>query len=557
MGLDTVGIGLVVPMLSLITERDPAARYPALGQVTEVMGYPTQAQLIVIAILFVLAIYIIKNTYLAFMTWRQFSFLATVQVDLSQRLFASYIARPYGYHLQRNSAELIRNVISEVALVNTGFTSVLAIIAEGLMVCGIATLLLIMEPVGAIAIVLLLGVAGWTFHRATRRYVLQWGQQRQHHDLLRQQHLMQGLGGIKEVKLLGREDSFLSLFGIHNGIRARVEGRQLTLQTMPRLFLELLVIGGLVALVFATMVRGRDLQTLVPVMGLFGVAAFRLMPSANRILGAVQSVRFVSPGIDVVHAEVHSLTCGPAITSHVAIPFADSIRLDNVSFRYDGAPLPALAEVSLTIPRGTAIGIIGGSGAGKSTLVDIILGLLPPTSGTVLVDGSDISANPRGWQDHVGYVPQSIYLTDDTLRRNVAFGLADEAIDEVAVRRAIHVAQLDDFIRDLPLGLDTIVGERGVRISGGQRQRIGIARALYHDPAVLVLDEATSSLDSATEQDVMDTVRALQGAKTLIIVAHRLNTVEQCDRLLRLKQGRVVEEGSTAQVLRHAIAPTS
>lgn len=554
--LETMGIGLVVPLLGLITDPDPARRYPVLGRVIEALGNPSRERFIITAMLTVLGVYLAKTAYIAFMTWRQFSFLATVQVDLSQRLFASYLARPYSYHLQRNSAELIRNVMSEVALVNTGLTSVLAIIAETMMVVGIAALLVAMEPVGAVSIVLLFGVAGWAFHKATRHWILAWGQARQHHDLVRQQHLMQGLSGVKDVKLLGREASFLALFLAHNGTRARVEGRQLTLQALPRLLLELLVIGGLVALVLATMARGRDLQALIPVMGLFGVAAFRLMPSANRIIGAVQSVRFVGPSIRVVHEEVGAIPVASQSEYQAPLAFNTEIALDLVTFQYEGAAAQALHDVTLRIPRGSSIGIIGGSGAGKSTLVDIILGLLTPSSGAVKVDGVDIRTNSRGWQNHIGYVPQSIYLTDDTLRRNVAFGLADEAIDEVAVRRAIHAAQLDDFIRELPLGLDTVVGERGVRISGGQRQRIGIARALYHDPSVLVLDEATSSLDAATERDVMETVRTLHGAKTLIIVAHRLNTVEQCDRLVRLKRGSIVEEGGTAQVLHRAISPT-
>jgi ABC-type multidrug transport system fused ATPase/permease subunit len=233
-------------------------------------------------------------------------------------------------------------------------------------------------------------------------------------------------------------------------------------------------------------------------------------------------------------------------------PFTTGLELRGVTFRYPTAPRPSLEEVSLVVRRGEAVGFVGPSGAGKSTLVDVILGLFVPDSGTVLVDGEDVHANLRNWQDQVGYVPQAIYLTDDTLRRNVAFGLADRRIHEAAVRRAIRLAQLEEFVDSLPAGLDTVVGERGVRLSGGQRQRIGIARALYHDPSVLVLDEATSSLDTPTEHGVMQSVQALQGTKTVIIVAHRLSTVEYCDRLYRIEAGRLTEQGTFAEVVRQA-----
>ena len=556
MALETLGVGLVVPMLALVTERDFTARYHVLVPVLRFLGNPSQEKFVVIAMLFLVGVYVVKTFYIAFMTWRQYSFLATVQVDLSQRLFAGYLGQPYAFHLRRNSAELIRNVISEVAMVVTGFTSVLVILAEALMVGGICALLLTVAPVGALLIVALFGGAGWAFHRVTRRHIARWGRARLVHDVLRTQHVMQGLGGIKEVKLLGREDSFLAVFRTQNAGRARVEGRQLTLQAMPRLLLELLVIAGTVALIVVTISQGRALQSLVPTIGLFGVAAFRLLPSANRILSSVQSVRFVAPGIRVIHEESRLIEAGIVPRRGQPMPFANAVTLERVTFQYESTAGPALSDVTLSIVHGTSVGFIGSSGAGKSTLVDIILGLLVPTSGTVRVDGVDIQTNPRGWQDQIGYVPQSIFLTDDTLRRNVAFGVPDDKLDEAAVRKAIHAAQLDEFVRELPQGLDTMVGERGVRISGGQRQRIGIARALYHDPTVLVLDEATSSLDTAMEHDVMETVRTLHGTKTLIIVAHRLNTVEQCDRLFRLKRGRIAEEGATADLLRRATAPT-
>ena len=279
------------------------------------------------------------------------------------------------------------------------------------------------------------------------------------------------------------------------------------------------------------------------------VAAFRVMPSANRVLSGIQSVLFSLPAIETLHSQLSLLSPIPAMQQGVPMPFENNLEINQVSFRYPSVEAQSLSGVSLVIPRGTSVGFIGGSGGGKSTLVDIILGLLTPASGTVRVDGLDIQASLRGWQDQIGYVPQSIYLTDDTLRRNIAFGLSADKIDEAAVLRTIRAAQLEQFVADLPKGLDTMVGERGICLSGGQRQRIGIARALYHNPAMLVLDEATSALDSATERAVMQAVSALKGNKTIIIVAHRLSTVEHCDRLYQLEMGRVVKEGSACEML--------
>jgi len=289
----------------------------------------------------------------------------------------------------------------------------------------------------------------------------------------------------------------------------------------------------------------------VPVLGLFAAAAFRVMPSINRLLMATQTLIFNRSIIAAVYRDFQ--LDAPDLGNHVKnSPFANSLELHDVSFQYPTAARASLQNVSLVVRRGEAVGFVGPSGAGKSTLVDVILGLFAPTAGEVRVDGRNIQENLRNWQNQIGYVPQSIYLTDDTLRRNVAFGLSDENIDDKLVAEAIRLAQLDAFVESLPDRLETVVGERGVRLSGGQRQRIGIARALYHNPSVLVLDEATSSLDTPTEHGVMQAVQALQGTKTVIIVAHRLSTVEYCDRLYRIEDSRITEEGTFAEVVKPA-----
>jgi ABC-type multidrug transport system fused ATPase/permease subunit len=315
--------------------------------------------------------------------------------------------------------------------------------------------------------------------------------------------------------------------------------------------MEIITIVGLCLLVVSMVVRDRPLSDIVPILGLFAAAAFRVMPSINRLLMATQTLNFNRSIIASVYRDF--LLDSPEVNGAQRVePFAKQLELKDVSFKYPTAATPSLQNVSLVVRRGEAVGFVGPSGAGKSTLVDVILGLFAPTSGVVSVDGSDVQQNLRNWQNQIGYVPQAIYLTDDTLRRNVAFGLNDENIDDDLVREAIHLAQLQEFVANLPDGIQTVVGERGVRLSGGQRQRIGIARALYHKPSVLVLDEATSSLDTPTEHGVMEAVQALQGSKTVIIVAHRLSTVEYCDRLYRIEDSRITEEGTFAEVVQRS-----
>lgn len=549
MALETLGVGLVIPALALFTQSDFAAKHPALQPILHSLGNPSQQSLVIGGMLVLVAVYLIKVLFLAYLIWRQTRFAFGVQVQLSQRLFTIYLRQPYTFHMQRNSAQLMRNVTNEVSMFTSTITQSMNLLTEFLVLLGLCFLLLVVEPLGAMIIVSVLGIAAWGFHHLTRRRITSWGAARQHHEGLRIQHLQQGLGGAKDVKLLGRETDFLEQYRVHNAQSARVGQLQATLQQLPRLWLELLAVGGLAILVISMLVQGRALEAVLPTLGVFAAAAFRLMPSVNRVLGALQSLRYGLAMIDTLHSELKLPTPEVVGVCTSAVPFRSSLELNKVTYTYPGAFSAALNKISLTIRHGESVGFVGSSGSGKSTLVDVMLGLLTPDNGEVLVDSEDIQYNLRNWQDKIGYVPQSIFLTDDTLARNVAFGLPCAQIDEDAVWRAIRAAQLEDFVQSLPMKLDTLVGERGIRLSGGQRQRIGIARALYHDPSVLVLDEATSSLDTATERDVMQAVRALHGRKTILIIAHRLSTVEHCDRLYRLEQGRLVEEGSPKTML--------
>jgi ABC-type multidrug transport system fused ATPase/permease subunit len=545
MTLEMLCTGMVIPAIALMMQQDLATTYPQFQPLLAAMGNPAQSQLILNVMLGLVAIYLVKNLFLAFLAWQQTRFAFDVQAQLSQRLFTSYLRQPYTFHLQRNSAQLIRNVTGEVGMFADAIVSSLLIATELLVLLGISILLLAVEPIGTLIAAFVLGGAAWTFYYGMRARVVRWGESRQRHDVLRLQHLQQGLGGAKDVKLLGRESNFLNQFRVHTAQSARVGQFQATLQMLPRLWLELLAVVGLATLVISMLTQGREIATIVPTLGLFAAAAFRLMPSVNRVLAAAQVLRYNLPVVKTLHEELKFAAPEPTVRprpASAADRFQTDIHLSSVGFTYPSAAGPALSELTLCIRKGESIGFIGPSGSGKSTLVDVILGLLTPGSGQVLMDGEDIQKNLRAWQDQIGYVPQSIYLTDDTLRRNVAFGLPDDEIDDAAVERAIHAAQLEEFVAGLPKGLETVVGERGIRLSGGQRQRIGIARALYHDPAVLVLDEATSALDTATERGVMQAVTALHGRKTILVVAHRLTTVAGCDRLYRLEQGRIAAE---------------
>jgi ATP-binding cassette, subfamily B, bacterial PglK len=547
--LETLGVGVVIPVLTVLTQSNPVSRFPALAPWLDLLGNPSHERLVVFAMLALIGVYVVKVLFLIFLTWLQARFVSWLNSDFSLRLFTGYLRQPYTFHLQRNSAELVRNAVGQVNQMTGAIKSYMLIFTESLVVLGIFVLMVVVEPVSALLVTGVLGLASWGFYRFTKDRTKRWGEELQDHEKLRLQYLREGLGAVKDVKLLGHEKNFIDQYQVSNLGSAEIAKYYTTLTALPRFWLELLGVTGIVAIVLLMVAQNKPMESLMPALGLFAVAAFRLMPSANRLLNATQSVRFSSPAFENLHKEFCLLEEVKPLEEYSQLPFKKSVVLEGIDFRYPSAEALVLKEISLSIKQGESVGFIGGTGAGKSTLVGIILGLLVPVSGAVRVDDLDIQTNLRGWQDRLGYVPQSIFLTDDTIRRNIAFGLPADKINEAAVWSSLRSAQLEQFVNSLPEGLDTHVGEDGIRLSGGQRQRIGIARALYHDPSVLVLDEATSSLDTATENEFMKAVCALKGDKTLIIVAHRLSTVEHCDYLYRIKGGRMVEEGKSALLL--------
>jgi ABC-type multidrug transport system fused ATPase/permease subunit len=546
MFLETISLGIVVPIIGILTQDDYQQKYPFI---VDIFGNLSREELISAVMVAMVLIYVVRSLFLFWSLWIQKGFSASVSGRLSQSLFSIYLRQPYMFHLQRNSSTLMRNAKNATSVVTCGVDPFLVLLTDGLVAIAMFALLIAVEPVGTLAVLLVFGLSTFVFQRTTRRRIDNWGYQVDYHETKILQHLQEGFGGAKDVKVLGRENEFLSQHEKHLGESIRINRIYNVILTLPRSFMEIITIVGLCLLVVSMVVRGRELADIVPILGLFAAAAFRVMPSINRLLMATQTLIFNRSIIASVYKDF--LLDSPDSTSTGSgTKFATQLELTDVSFKYPTAANASLQNVSLVVKRGEAVGFVGPSGAGKSTLVDVILGLFAPTSGVVKVDGQDVQQNLRNWQNQIGYVPQAIYLTDDTLRRNVAFGLNDENIDDNLVRNAIRLAQLEEFVATLPEKLETVVGERGVRLSGGQRQRIGIARALYHNPSVLVLDEATSSLDTPTEHGVMQAVQALQGSKTVLIVAHRLSTVEYCDRLYKIENARITEEGTFDKVVK-------
>lgn len=552
--LEALGVSMVVPAIVLITQDDIGVRYPAVAPLLDWLGNPTQESLVVWGLTSLVGIYFVKAVYLSFLAFVQTRFIFNVRLRVAEQLFHTYLTQPWTFHLQRNSSQLMRNILSETQqLTQSALTPMMRIVTELLLLAGLLTILLIAEPVGALSVGLILGLASLAFYGSVRRPVNRWGQVRQHHEQFVIQHLQQGLNGVKDVKLLGRESEFVQHYRDHNQAATRMIRNQNLLSQMPRLWLEFLAVVGLAVLVASMLYRGGSLESVLPTLALFAAVAFRMMPSANKLVSSLQQLRFSTPAVDAIYEELKLVIPqkAPAKSHEDGGSFEDKFSFEQVRFCYPDTESPAVDDVSLDVFRGESVGLIGASGSGKSTLVDLFLGILDPSEGRICMDDVNVHDSLRNWQRQIGYVPQTIYLTDDTLRRNIAFGLSEEEIDNGAVTRAVEAAQLDGFVDSLPEGLETIVGEHGVRLSGGQRQRIGIARALYHDPEVLVLDEATSALDNATEVDVMKAITALHGKKTILIVAHRLTTVANCDRIYRLDGGRIVQTGSAEEVLKN------
>ena len=550
--LETVGIGLVVPFISIVTNPNIIEEQEILLFIYELFEFQSTNAFLIAATISLILFFIVKNLYLLMYYYFQYRFINNQRVKKSQKLLKVYLIKPYEFHLQRNTAELLRNIHDEV---NRVFEYILVpyflFISETSVVLFVASLLIIMEPMATILSALLLGTSVTIFFKLFRKKISTLGKIQQQADGQMIKWINQGLGANKEVKVSGKEHFFIKSFTEQSQLYANTRRFYQILEQVPRMFIETIVVTTILIIMLFIILRGGDMTTLLSTMGLFAMAAFRLMPSINRMVSAVTSIKYNYPALDIIYEDLlvneeNELLVNKNINLNkqqnvIKRTFHRGIKLENVFYRYPNQLEYNIYDVSLEIPVGKSVAFVGPSGAGKTTIVDIILGLLNPEKGRVLVDGKELKEQLTLWQKKIGYIPQSIYLSDDSIRRNVAFGMDDKEIDDDAVWRALRDAEMKEFIEKMPEGLDTFVGERGVRLSGGQQQRIGIARALYHNPEILFLDEATSALDTDTEKEIMKAIDGLKGEKTLIIIAHRLSTIENCDMVFQMQNGKIVE----------------
>jgi ATP-binding cassette subfamily C protein len=547
--LEMAGVAAIPAFVATLTNPDLIRNHPVGSVVLEWFGADTQAGVTVLAGIGLAIVFVVKAVYLTAVAWVSNRFVFRWQVTLAGRLLGNYLGRPYAFHLRRNSAELLNNTNNDAMGVVSGVVlPLLQIGMEVLTLTAIFGLLLWVEPVTSLAAFGILGGSSYLFARVVRSRVIDLGRELRTHREEMIRAVNEGLGGIKMTKVLGRETHFLSRFEEASGGFARVGMVRAVLNELPRLVLEVVAVLGLLAVAAYFLSVGGSTETLVPVLALMAVSVARMIPAFNRIVNGLNTMRWGRASLEAVYADLVE-SDGVEAAAEALPPLSDRIRVDRVAFSYEGSEEPVLEDVRLEIRRGEALGLVGPTGSGKTTLVDLILGLLSPSRGRVIVDGVDLKGREAGWRRQVGYIPQDIFLADVSIRENVAFGVPREEIDDEAVWKALERAQLADFVRTLPRGLATAVGERGVRVSGGQRQRIGIARALYDDPEVLVMDEATSALDTETEQVVMAAIERLKGGRTLILIAHRLTTVESCDRVVLIREGRIVAEGPPGDVL--------
>ncbi|MDT8447560.1 MAG: ABC transporter ATP-binding protein [bacterium] len=543
--LETVGVGVILPFISIVDEPAKLADYPFIVGVLDFLGAHTDRNRILTIGGAILGLMIFKNGFFYLFTRFQLSYIYNNSVVYSIKLLDSYLEADYLFHLQTNSAVLMRNLKQEVPLL---FSRVLlplsAMITELTIAFFISLLLIYTAPVATITGAVLIGGIAVVFYRAIRKKARIYGQARLEHEAETYKWLNQSLNGIKEAKLFGARKFLVNQTESHYQQLAKIIVYEYLTGQMPRIFLEVLMAGGLILVVILLTLQGMPSGEILPTLALFGAAAFRLMPAANRSMGNLLTLKLAGPSLDNVYnsfEELKSVQIDQATleAEHRPLAYEQQIEIDQVSFYFPGAEAPALDQLSFKIPKNQSVGIMGPSGSGKSTFLNLLLGLLLPSQGCIRADGVDVGQNLKAWRQMIGFVPQEIYLTDDVIARNVAYGLPDEEIDRDRVWEALEMAQLKELVTSMPEGLDSYVGERGVRLSGGQRQRIGIARALYHNPEILVFDEATSALDTETEKEITKSIEALAHKKTIIIVAHRLSTIENCDVVYRLDHGRL------------------
>lgn len=540
--LELMGVVAIMPFVNVVMDPTVIERKVYLKWLYDFLHLRSTNGFIAALGVILIIVYIVKNLALILLYYVQYAFTFHSQKKLSARMLRCYMDQSYTFHLQNNSADLMRNIEWDVSMMFQAIISMLGLLAEVCVCVVLGVYLLIQDKSIAIGMVAILGLFVLLFAKPYKRYLKTIGDEDRKYRAGITRWMQQSLGGIKETKILGREKYFCDQFDDCYGNWSDREKMYRLLQAAPKPVLEALCVTALLAVIIVKLLHGTSSAYFITAVSVFAVAAIRLLPSINRITSSYGSIVFNMPAFDAVYhdlKEIEELTKEKDAeeADDVILPYYKQIEVKNLTFFYQGKEEHVLENVNIHIDKNQSVAFIGPSGAGKTTLVDIILGILPPTEGQVLVDGVDIARHQGQWRRNLGYIPQSIYLLDDTIRNNILFGQKCE--DEEQLWKAVEEAQLKEFILTLENGIDTVIGENGICLSGGQRQRIGIARALYTNPGVLVLDEATSALDNETEAAVMDAINHLAGNKTLIIIAHRLSTTRQCDVIYEVKEKNV------------------
>ena len=543
--LELLGVAVFQPFVNIIMMPDSIQENPYLARIYQMFGCSTTESFLTVVALGIIVIYVVKNVYLWVEQNLIMKFTYGMQQKLSTRLLTTYLSEPYTFHLNKNIAELQRSMQEDTGLFTQVLMHTQQLIAEVVVCIVLGVYLFTVSNSITVVIVGLLILCVVLFTKITKRFTEQLGKEAQVYKGKLYQWVNQSLGGVKEVKVLNREEFFVSSYKKYYGLYIKGVRINRLLSITPKYMVEAVCMTGLLIAIILKLNFGHgELDTFIPQLATFAVAAFRLLPSVGRINEHVNNILYAVPSVDLIYGDLKGIEDyqeSKGEEEGKEWSFEHGITAKHITYAYPNTDTNVLEDANCVIPKGKTVAFIGSSGAGKTTMADIILGLLAPQRGKILVDDIDVFKNLTMWHHQIGYIPQVIYLSDDTIRNNIAFGIHEDQIDEEAVRTALKKAQLAEFVDTLPDGLDTIVGDRGVRLSGGQRQRIGIARALYHDPEILVLDEATSALDNETETAVMEAIESLQGSKTMIIIAHRLTTIQNADIIYEVGDGKVTE----------------
>ena len=543
--LERFGVSLIMPLIQLISTPQVVNEPGIVSAVYNALSMKSVTDFFRFLVIVIIVIYFLKNLYLSVMYYFQYSFIYRNQLKVAGRLIDCYLKKPYTYHLDHNTSDMIRNIMLDTDRLFQLILSFLNVMSEGLLSLLLILYLLVSDPVMSVTVAGLLVVCMAVFRILTRERVHGYGRMNQEYDGRMHQAINQALGAVKDIKILHREKYFVNSFVSCGEKKMTALINTNFFGTIPKYIIETITVAAIMLVLVFKLMTGTDLNAILPKLATFAVAAFKLLPSVGKISNYLNNITFLKPSIDLIYHDLKETEdmenveiSDPDDGSQHSYDVSE-IKIDKLFYRYPKTDSDVLKDVSFSVPLGTSIGLIGESGAGKSTLADVILGILFPREGRVLYGSMNVHEYPLKWAEKLAYIPQAIYLADESIRANVAFGIEPDKIDEDKVWAALDEAQLSDFVRSLPEGLDTEVGERGVRLSGGQRQRIGIARALYGDPEILVLDEATSALDNETETAVMEAIERLHGRKTLLIIAHRLTTIRNCEYIYRVEKGGV------------------